>query len=86
MNLNNSLVCPVCGGHEFLNDREVFDDRYGYPDLFTLMHCIDCDHLMTTPMLTEDELPKLYGKYYPRKNLSINDIVKHVNQTFSIHS
>ena len=67
MEYHKSLVCPVCCGHDFSNNRKVYDDRYGYPDLFELVHCIHCNHLMTSPMLREDELPHLYGTYYPRK-------------------
>jgi SAM-dependent methyltransferase len=86
MEYHNSLVCPVCVGHEFSNSREVFDDRYGHPDLFELVSCTRCGHLMTSPMLKEEDLPHLYGTYYPRKKLSIDSIVnesKKVGLNFS---
>ena len=67
---NNTFECLVCGGHEISLWREVFDDRYGHPDLFKLMRCQDCGHLMTMPMPDEDELANLYGTYYPRKNIT----------------
>jgi len=46
--------------------REVFDDRYGDPDLFHLVTCKACGHVMTAPPLTEADLPELYSTYYPR--------------------
>lgn len=47
--------------------REAFDDRYGAPELYRLVSCQDCDHVMTAPPLTEADLPGLYSTYYPRK-------------------
>jgi SAM-dependent methyltransferase len=43
------------------------DDRYGCPDSFALVRCKGCGHTMTSPSLTEAELPALYSRYYPRK-------------------
>jgi 2-polyprenyl-3-methyl-5-hydroxy-6-metoxy-1,4-benzoquinol methylase len=45
----------------------VFDDRYGCPDLFELVRCKACGHVMTSPSLAEEELASLYSTYYPRK-------------------
>lgn len=74
-NLIQSQVCPVCNGHDASNLRDVFDDRYGHPDSFRLINCQTCGHLMTSPLPNEDDLAQLYGNYYPRKKLSVNDIV-----------
>jgi 2-polyprenyl-3-methyl-5-hydroxy-6-metoxy-1,4-benzoquinol methylase len=66
--------CPVCGGHETLPYRQVFDDRFGHPDLFELVKCSDCGHLMTRPALRESDLAHLYGTYYPRKNITSEQV------------
>jgi len=68
------MVCPVCGGRDYSILRDVFDDRYGHPDLFQLGRCRGCGHLITMPMLSEDDLSHLYGTYYPRKNLSADEV------------
>ena len=68
---NNTLECSVCCGHEFFAIDDIFDDRYGHPDLFQLVRCESCGHMMTSPMLKEGELPELYGTYYTRENISV---------------
>lgn len=69
-------TCPVCGGTEFSPVRKAFDDRYGHPGSFALAHCRQCSHLMTLPRLNEQDLPHLYGTYYPRKSLTPQSVSK----------
>ena len=66
------VPCPVCGCSRALLDKEVYDDRYDHPDLFELVRCSDCGHLMVRPSLSESDLAHLYGTYYPRKNITSN--------------
>lgn len=73
--INKPLVCPVCDRDDFILYKKMYDDRYGHPDLFDLVRCTNCRHLITTPLPSEKMLSDLYGKYYPRKNESINDVV-----------
>lgn len=54
--------------------RTVFDDRYGDPDLFRLVTCDACGHIMTEPPLSEADLPALYSTYYPRREESVDGI------------
>lgn len=68
--------CPVCGGTEYSSGRLAFDDRYGHPGSFHLAECGNCGHLMTMPRLTEQDLPNLYGTYYPRKSLSPESVAE----------
>lgn len=68
--------CPVCGGSEFLLGRLAYDDRYGHPGSFHLAECGHCGHLMTLPRLTEQDLPNLYGTYYPRKSLTPQSVTE----------
>lgn len=63
----DSEPCPICGKCDSIPLREVYDDRYGQPDRFTLVVCRCCGHCMTTPRLRESELGALYGTYYTRK-------------------
>jgi len=69
------MLCPVCSHQEFSNISEIFDDRYGEPNLYHLASCLSCGHLATTPRLLEAELPALYGNYYPRKNISASAVL-----------
>ena len=69
-----ALTCPVCGGYKALPFQEVFDDRYGHPDLFELVRCSGCGHLMTWPSLGESDLGHLYGTYYPRKHITSEQV------------
>lgn len=63
-------ACAACGGSALQPGREVFDDRYGDPDLFHLVECRTCGHMMTAPPLSEADLPALYSTYYPRREQS----------------
>lgn len=69
------LFCPICGGEGARAVRPVFDDRYGCPDLFELVRCEACDHLMTAPRLAENQLGDLYSTYYPRKEVVSANLV-----------
>jgi len=67
--------CPVCVSSEHTSIQSVFDDRYGCPDMFSLVRCNVCGHLMTSPVLAEEELGNLYSTYYPRKHVNIADLI-----------
>lgn len=67
--------CPVCASAEHTSIRPVFDDRYGCPDMFSLVRCNVCGHLMTSPALTEEELAGLYSTYYPRRHVNTHDLL-----------
>jgi SAM-dependent methyltransferase len=71
-----NMRCPVCQGNSFLSGVEMFDDRYGEPNRYQLVSCSTCGHVATSPRLCESDLPKLYGTYYPRKNISVADVAR----------
>jgi SAM-dependent methyltransferase len=71
-----AMSCPVCGGNAFDTDSEIFDDRYGEPNLYHLAHCNACGHVATAPRLQESDMPVLYGTYYPRKSISAEDVAR----------
>lgn len=76
MTVPGTIRCIVCTGQSLTPERDVFDDRYGEPNLYHLVRCQDCGHLMTAPRLTEADLPALYGTYYPRQKIVTADIVR----------
>lgn len=54
-----------------------YDDRYGYPGRFELMHCSDCGHRFLDSSLTAEQLVDLYTDYYPRKILDVAQYQPH---------
>lgn len=68
------MKCPVCERSETAFIREAYDDRYGQPDLFSLVRCVHCGHVMTAPRLRESDLGALYSTYYPRKHVNVEDL------------
>jgi SAM-dependent methyltransferase len=68
------MRCPVCSSEKFSLKDIIFDDRYGEPNIYYLAQCVVCKHLATYPRLNELDLPSLYGKYYPRKNISAEEV------------
>lgn len=69
------MRCPVCEGSAFCPSTEIFDDRYGEPNRYQLANCVSCGHNATAPRLRESDLPRLYGTYYPRKNIGADDVM-----------
>lgn len=72
--------CSVCGGALGIALEAVFDDRYGHPKLFSVAACRECGHGVTLPSLTEEELPALYGAYYPRRSTDIPALAEQVGE------
>ncbi len=60
--------CPVCNS---LNPKSIFDnmfdDRYGCPNVVAIRKCGKCGHCFCWPKLSNVELSPLYEKYYGRK-------------------
>ena len=46
--------------------KNVFDDRYGYPGVFEIFRCQNCNHRFCTPPLDSSQLATVYS-YYGRK-------------------
>jgi SAM-dependent methyltransferase len=65
-------ICPVCRGQVDEVFGGLFDDRYGYPALFSLRKCRSCGHRFVPAHFTHEELGDLYTSYYPRKNFDID--------------
>jgi SAM-dependent methyltransferase len=68
--------CIACGsGNEPYIDR-VWDDRYGAPGVFSILKCGSCGQMVTSPLLSEQDLPALYSRYYPRGDANFDAIKK----------
>jgi len=53
--------------------RGLYDDRYGYPGLFDLEYCTDCDHRFLRADFSNTAITRLYSDFYPRSSLSLDD-------------
>jgi SAM-dependent methyltransferase len=49
----------------------MYDDRYGYPELFSIHQCATCGHMHLPARFSDRELTELYTKYYPRGSYSL---------------
>ena len=79
------LICPVCNSKEQIPTSNIFDDRYGCPEMFNLMCCVNCGHMMTSPAVQEEQLGALYSTYYPRKHVVTSDLL-HTASTAALRS
>jgi SAM-dependent methyltransferase len=65
------VSCPICRSQTALVFGGLYDDRYGYPDLFDLHRCTSCGHMHLPAQFTPEDLGQLYTRYYPRGNFDI---------------
>jgi SAM-dependent methyltransferase len=69
-----STACIACGAATEPYVDEIWDDRYGSPGKFSILKCANCGQMVTSPLLSEQELPALYSRYYPRGSVDFSAI------------
>lgn len=69
-------TCIACGSSTAVFIDRIWDDRYGCPGVFSVRQCGSCGQMVTTPRLTEADLPALYSQYYPRRNIDFDALEK----------
>lgn len=79
-NAGKNIMCPICDAAMEIYLDQMFDDRYGYPNTFRLDKCPVCNLIQTVPLLVDDDLPGLYGNYYPRRNIDIAGLEQQVGE------
>ncbi len=79
-----NLNCPVCNNTNFDTFRDVFDDRYGEPNIYNLAKCTGCNHLSTFPRIKEKDLGKLYSNFYPRNDIKYEEVLKKTKRNFNL--
>ena len=70
------MKCIICNNSEFKKVFNLYDDRYGEPNLYSIKECTQCGHYCTFPRINNNQLAALYGNFYPRKNVNLESIVK----------
>jgi 2-polyprenyl-3-methyl-5-hydroxy-6-metoxy-1,4-benzoquinol methylase len=68
--------CVICNG-DLTAFNSLYDDRFGYPGMFTILSCAACGHKSLEAQFTAEELGKLYTEYYPRSLYSLDDYQPH---------
>src|SRR5579883_868508 len=72
-------TCIACGGDNRVYIDKIWDDRYGSPGKFSILKCSSCGQMVTSPLLSEQDLPALYSQYYPRANADLAAIEHEAN-------
>lgn len=62
--------CPVCSS-EMVADGRLYDDRYGYPDVYAMYRCRKCNHCSLDVKMTAGQLTDMYTNYYPRSEMDV---------------
>jgi SAM-dependent methyltransferase len=71
-------ACIVCSARMTEHYSKMFDNRYGYPGYFSIFRCPECEQMQTEPLLSDADLPTLYSKYYPRREIDCEALVRYV--------
>lgn len=74
------MQCKICQHEVQLLHNDLFDDRYGYPGLYSVYVCSNCEFAQTIPEPTQEEMATLYTNYYPRKDITVDAV--RANSTF----
>lgn len=61
--------CIACDTPLQIYIPAISDDRYGCPGIFSISRCPECGQMATMPPLNESDLPGLYSRYYPRRDV-----------------
>ena len=72
------VTCIACGAQLRPYLARMFDDRYGLPGYFDIFRCDRCRQCQTVPLLRSEDLPQLYGNYYPRRDIDIAALLAQV--------
>jgi len=78
--------CIACDTRMAAHYASMFDDRYGCPGYFAIFRCPACQHMQTVPLLAESELPALYAKYYPRRHIDIDALLRQVGKPATLRA
>lgn len=68
------MNCPVCQFADHEKKRDLYDDRYGYPGVFSLLRCLACGHHFLDASFSNDEINNLYTNFYPRSEFVLDDL------------
>lgn len=77
--------CPACFCTKLETiQKDLFDDRYGYPGGFTYLKCFSCSHVFVENFLEENSLVELYTNFYNRSKGPVNLKSESTNELSSL--
>jgi 2-polyprenyl-3-methyl-5-hydroxy-6-metoxy-1,4-benzoquinol methylase len=79
MNKASKNTCIVCGSEMGTFIEKISDDRYGYPQEYSIEQCNSCGQMRTWPPLLEADLAPLYSNHYPRKTVDFVALEREAN-------
>jgi 2-polyprenyl-3-methyl-5-hydroxy-6-metoxy-1,4-benzoquinol methylase len=59
-------ACPICDSLQMMHLTDIWDDRFGQPDVFQLQECRTCRLAFLNTIVHPSETECLYAKYYAR--------------------
>lgn len=68
------LKCKICESPLLPFEKDIFDDRHGYPGKFDIYRCESCGFGQTIPEIPEDRISEIYTRYYPRRTIQVEDM------------
>jgi methionine biosynthesis protein MetW len=71
------MNCPICNAFSNVSGNSLFDDRYGYPGKFPLVHCSNCGHIFLQAIFSAEQITALYSTYYPRSTFNVENHCPH---------
>lgn len=66
------MKCAICNNDTILPLTHLYDDRYGYPGIFSVVKCNTCDHKSLKANFNMDQIKTLYTNYYPRSSFKLD--------------
>lgn len=66
--------CPTCSSKQSIVLFSTYDDRYGQPDMFTVLECKKCGTCYIREAIVPEQLGSLYKKYYGHNPVSDSHI------------
>jgi SAM-dependent methyltransferase len=81
--MTQQTQCIACNGPNAPYINEIWDDRYGSPGTFSILKCDRCGQMVTSPTLAETDLPALYSRYYPRREVDLEAIRREADLVLS---
>lgn len=71
------MRCPICFSNNIKElHSDLFDNRYGCPDLVDINRCRKCFHCFVNPPLSPASVASLYETYYGREAIDFQEVIK----------
>lgn len=68
------IKCKICKSKCKMWQKNLFDDRHGYPGKFNVYKCVNCGFGQTYPQLSKNKIAEVYSKYYPWQRIDVSKI------------